>query len=180
MEIGVFCGVTAKNTCSFLNKIHQGNFKYIGIDLFGSEKTQKDEVEPNFLKNQKFSNPLKNIYYNYILRENLNSIESVSKFLKEYQKNIQLIKGDTNNILDKISTSDIDFVFLDGGHSYQTVTKDLNVLFKNLKGKKKVILCDDYGSQSFIPEVKKAVDDFVKNNNLKIEFIEGRFAKIIT
>ena len=64
--------------------------------------------------------------------------------------------------------------------SKQKVTKDLNVLFKNLKGKKKVILCDDYGSQSFIPEVKKAVDDFVKNNNLKIEFIEGRFAKIIT
>ena len=54
--------MTAKNTCSFLNKIHQGNFKYIGIDLFGSEKTQKDEVEPNFLKKQKFSNPLKNIY----------------------------------------------------------------------------------------------------------------------
>ena len=180
LEIGVFCGVTAKNTCSFLNKIHQGNFKYIGIDLFGSEKTQKDEVEPNFLKKQKFSNPLKNIYYNYILRENLNSIENVSKFLKEYQKNIELIKGDTNNILDKISISDIDFVFLDGGHSYQTVTKDLSILLKNLKGKKKVILCDDYGSQSFIPEVKKAVDDFVKNNNLKIEFIEDRFAKIIT
>ena len=29
-------------------------------------------------------------------------------------------------------------------------------------------------------KVKKAVDDFVKNNNLKIEFIEDRFAKIIT
>ena len=52
-------------------------------------------------------------------------------------------------------------MFLDGGHSYQTVTKDLSILLKNLK-EKKVILCDDYGSQSFIPEVKKAVDDFVK------------------
>ena len=40
--------------------------------MFGRDKSEvKDEIEPTFLKDQKFSNPLKNIYYNYILKENL-------------------------------------------------------------------------------------------------------------
>ena len=80
----------------------------------------------------------------------------------------------------EISILDVDFVFLDGGHSYTTVTKDLEVVYQNLKGKKKIILCDDYGTKSFIPEVKDAVDNFIKINNLNIEIIEERFAKIIT
>ena len=72
LEIGVFCGVTARNICDFLYKKNNNNFNYTGVDLFGSDQAQKkDEIEPTFLKNQKFSNPLKNIYYNYILKENL-------------------------------------------------------------------------------------------------------------
>ena len=55
-----------------------------------------------FLKDQKFSNPLKNIYYNYILKENLNSIKSVSKLLKKYSDNIKLIAGDTNTVLKEL------------------------------------------------------------------------------
>ena len=56
LEIGVFCGVTARNTCEYLNKLHGNSFSYIGIDLFGGEKkSQIDEIEPNFLKNQTFS-----------------------------------------------------------------------------------------------------------------------------
>ena len=54
--------------------------------MFGRDKSEvKDEIEPTFLKDQKFSNPLKNIYYNYILKENLNSIKSVSKLLIKYK-----------------------------------------------------------------------------------------------
>ena len=52
------------------------------------KNTENDEIEPKFLINQKFSNPLKNIYYNLILKEDLNSLESVSNFLKKYEKNI--------------------------------------------------------------------------------------------
>ncbi len=103
LEIGVFCGVTARNTCDFLHKTNGNNFNYIGIDLFGiNQSNNKDEIEPTFLKDQKFSNPLKNIYYNYILKENLNSIESVQKLLQEYSKNIKLIAGDTNKVLKEI------------------------------------------------------------------------------
>ena len=181
LEIGVFCGVTARNTCDILEKINGKDFSYIGVDLFGSDQSEKkDEIEPTFLKDQKFSNPLKNIYYNYILRENLNSIESVSKLLKKHINNVKLIAGDTNKVLKEINLQNIDFVFLDGGHSYQTVLNDLTTLYENMKGKKKVILCDDYGKKSYIPEVEKAINDFTKQKNLKLSLIENRFAEIIT
>ena len=181
LEIGVFCGVTARNTCDFLNKVNGKNFSYIGVDLFGGYQNEhKDEIEPTFLKNQKFSNPLKNIYYNYILKENLNSIKSVSKLLKNYTDNIKLIAGDTNKVLKELDLQNIDFTFLDGGHSYQTVINDLTILYESMKDKKKVILCDDYGQESYIPEVEKAINDFAKKNNLKLKLIENRFVEIIT
>ena len=181
LEIGVFCGVTARNTCDYLSQIHGNQFRYIGVDLFGrTQINQKDEIEPDFLKNQKFSNPLKNIYYNYIIKENLNSLTSNKKLLQKYEKNIQLIAGDTNEILKDIDLSSIDFVFLDGGHSYETVLNDLEEIYKSLRNRNKVILCDDYGEASFIKEVKNAIDDFTKSNNINISIIENRFAKLIT
>ena len=181
LEIGVFCGVTARNTCEFLNKINGNNFNYIGVDLFGGGQSEKkDEIEPTFLIDQKFSNPFKNIYYNYILKENLNSIKSVSKLLKKYRDNIKLIAGDTNKVLKEIELQNIDFTFLDGGHSYQTVINDLTILYGSMKGKNKVILCDDYGKESYIPEVEKAINEFTTQNNLKISIVENRFAEIIT
>ena len=180
LEIGVFCGVTARNTCDLLNHINGNNFNYTGIDLFGGVKnTSTDEIEPKFLLNQKFSNPFKNIYYNLLLRENLNSISSVQKFLTKYKNNIKLIAGDTNFVLSSIDLSKIDFIFLDGGHSYETVTNDLEILYKSLIGKKTVVLCDDYGDESYIKEVKNAINDFVKKNNLHFELIENRFAELI-
>ena len=179
LEIGVFCGVTARNTCDYLKKINGDKFTYIGVDLFGGDKNSlTDEIEPTFLSNQKFSNPLKNIYYNFILKENLNSVQSVKKLLKKYNNNIKLIAGDTNLVLREIDLMNINFVFLDGGHSYQTVINDLKILYKSLKGKNAIILCDDYGKESFIKEVHNAINDFTNENGIRFELIENRFAEL--
>ena len=180
LEIGVFCGVTARNTCEYLKYLHGNSFNYIGVDLFGSsKKNQTDEIEPKYLKNQNFSNPLKNLYYNYIKKENLNSLESNQNFLKKFKDNVKLIAGDTNEALKKIDISEIDYVFLDGGHSYNTVINDLNILYQSLKGKNKVVLCDDYGDESFIKDVKSAIDDFSNTNNIRKKVIQNRFAELI-
>ena len=178
LEVGVFCGVTARNVCELLNIIHSGKFKYIGIDLFG-DKTNEDEKVPNYLKKQTFSNPIKNFFYNIILRENLNSYESVQKFLKSFSKNTTLIKGNSNKILKHLDMENIDFVFLDGGHSFETVFNDLNLVFNKISSNNEsIILCDDYEDADYITGVKKAVDQFVKEKKLKFEVIEKRFAKI--
>ena len=181
LEIGVFCGVTSRNICELLNIIHDGFFSYYGFDLFGEKLNPgSNEIEPEYIKSQKFSNPLKHIYYNIILRENLNSRESIEKFLSKFKKNIILIPGDTNKTLKNNDLSKIDFAFIDGGHGYDTTYNDLSILYSFMKNKKKTIVCDDYMDASYITEVKKAVDDFVKKNNLKFQVIKSKFVLIET
>ena len=176
LEIGVFCGVTSRNICELLKKNNGGNFKFYGLDLFGSNKiSEVDEIEPKFLENQKFSNPLKTIFYNYIKKENLNSKKSVENFLKKFSSNIELIQGDTIINLDKVPINEIDFAFLDGGHSYETVISDLNKLYSNMKDNAKIV-CDDFSGITKIESVEKAVTEFVAINKLKLETKFNRFA----
>ena len=172
LEIGVFHGVTARNVCELLHSIHGDEFNYIGLDLFGESVENANEVIPN----TKFNNPLKRIYFKYILRQDPYSIEAVKYLLKKFNKNIHLIKGNSNLLLKKIDMSKIDYVFLDGGHAYETVKNDL--LYSKLVLKNNgTILCDDY-NLSQAPGVKQAIDEFVRDNNVKLEIIFERFAKI--
>ena len=77
----------------------------------------------------------------------------------------------------KIDMSKIDYVFLDGGHDYETVKNDLNNCIEVIN-KTGTILCDDY-DLTYAPGVKKAIDEFVKQNNFKCEIsCNYRFAKI--
>ena len=172
LEIGVFHGVTARNVCELLYSIHKSDFKYIGLDLFGESIENKDEIIPN----TKFNYPLKKIYFEYILKMDPYSIEAVSNLLKKFENNIHLIKGNSNRLLKKIDMSKIDYVFLDGGHAYETVKNDL-YYSKMVLDNNGTILCDDY-NLSYAPGVKKAIDEFVTDNNLKVEIIFERFAKI--
>ena len=172
LEIGVFHGVTARNVCELLHNIHGNDFKYVGLDLFGESAENINEVIPN----TKFNNPLKRIYFEYILKQDPYSIDAVNYLLKKFKKNIHLIKGNSNQLLKKIDMSQIDYVFLDGGHAYETVKNDLyhSKLVLENNG---TILCDDY-NLSQAPGVKQAIDEFVIDNNLKSEIIFERFAKI--
>ncbi|MDC3307800.1 class I SAM-dependent methyltransferase [Candidatus Pelagibacter sp.] len=172
LEIGVFHGVTARNVCELLYSIHGNDFKYVGLDLFGESVENVNEVIPN----TKFNNPLKKIYFEYILRQDPYSVDAVTHLLKKFEKNIHLIKGNSNQILKKIDMSQIDYVFLDGGHAYETVKNDL-LYSKLILENNGTILCDDY-NLSQAPGVKQAIDEFVRDNNLKSEIIFERFAKI--
>ena len=181
LEVGVFCGVTSRNICELLDVINNGDFSYTGFDLFGEKIHQElNEVEPEYIRSQKFSNPFKHAYYNLLLKENLNSIESIEKFLKKFKNNINLIRGDTNKTLKQADLSKIDFAFIDGGHSYKTTFNDLRMLYSSMKNRSKTIVCDDYVDASYITEVKKAVDDFVKEKNLSLKIIKNKFALIKT
>ena len=172
LEIGVFHGVTARNVCELLYNIHKGDFQYIGVDLFGESVENVNEIIPN----TKFNNPLKKIYFEYILKKDPYSREAVLDLLKKFQKNIHLIKGNSNILLKKIDMSKIDYVFLDGGHAYETVKSDL-YYSKAVLDNNGTILCDDY-NLSYAPGVKKAIDEFINDNNVKSEILFDRFVKI--
>ncbi len=173
LEVGVFHGVTARNICELLYQIHKNDFKYIGLDLF----EKNDETKAEIIPNTNFSNPLKNIYFKYIKKIDPYTIEAVEDLLKKFKSNVHLIKGNSNIVLKKIDMSKIDYVFLDGGHEYNTVKNDLKNCVDVLKNDG-TILCDDY-NLSYAPGVKKAIDEFVKENNYKCEILlNSRFAKI--
>ena len=172
LEIGVFHGVTARNICELLYSIHKEDFKYTGLDLFGECPENSAEIIPN----TKFNNPLKKFYFKNILRQDPYSIEAVTYLLKKFKNNVQLIKGNSNNLLKKIDMSQIDYIFLDGGHAYNTVKNDLSYSFPVLQNGG-TILCDDY-NLSYAPGVKQAIDEFVKIKNLKAETLFNRFVKI--
>ena len=173
LEIGVFHGVTARNVCELLYQIHGNDFKYVGLDLFEKSDENKFEVIPS----TNFKNPFKKFYHQYIMRQDPYSIEAVSNLLKKFKDQVHLIKGNSNQVVKKMDMSKIDFVFLDGGHEYNTVVNDLNSCIDVLKFNGS-ILCDDYNLGS-APGVKKAIDEFVKNNNFKCKiFCDDRFALI--
>ena len=173
LEIGIFHGVTSRNVCDLLQEIHGKNFSFTGIDLFDSDSEEtKDEIIPQ----TKFSNPLKKIYYKYIVRLDPYSKESVEKLLSKHKDNINIIKGNSNKVLKEISLNLFDFVFLDGGHKYETVLNDLKSLTKVVINKG-VILCDDY-DLTYAPGVKKAIDEYVLLNNFNLRILSSRFAEI--
>ena len=173
LEIGIFHGVTARNVCELLYSLHGDNFSFTGIDIFSkNSELSKEEIIPQ----TKFSNPLKHIYYKYIIKLDPYSLESVNKLLKKFKDNINIIEGNSNSVLEKINLHEVDYVFLDGGHKYETVINDLNLLTKVVNNKG-VILCDDY-DLSYAPGVRKAIDEYVKINKFNLEILHSRFAEI--
>ena len=173
LEVGVFHGVTSRNVCNLLNSIHGNNFKFTGIDIF---TTETNLVEDEFIPKTKFSNPLKTIYYKYLIRLDPYSPESVKKLLKKYKNNINIIKGNSNEIIPEMIKEKFDYVFLDGGHKYETVLKDLKSLTQIIQNNG-VILCDDY-DLTYAPGVKKAIDEYVLLNNFNLKVLCSRFAEI--
>ena len=173
LEVGVFHGVTARNVCELLYDIHGKDFKYIGLDLFAENNENKNEIIPN----TKFSNPFKTIFFKYIKRLNPYSLEAVKDLLNKFDDNVHLIKGNSNKILCNIDMKKIDYVFLDGGHEYNTVKNDLECC-KEVILNNGIVLCDDY-DLSYAPGVKQAIDEFIEKNSFKCSIISnGRFAKI--
>ena len=155
LEVGVFQGVTSRNVCEKLNIINNGQFSFYGIDIFEDTNSNIDNKEMT-IKHNKISNPFKNFIFNIILKKDLFSIESIYEFLKKFKDKVFLYKGFSDTELLKIDLSSIDMIFLDGGHSYETVSNDLSLILKNIK-KGKIIICDDYDQINY--GVKKAVDE---------------------
>jgi len=173
LEVGVFQGVTSRNVCEKLNKIHEGDFSFHGIDIFEETNNTIDNKEMTIKKN-KLSNPFKHLLFNIILRKDLFSIDSIYKFLNKFKNNVHLYKGFSSTELLKVDITSIDMIFLDGGHSYETVSSDLSLIIKTIKKGNKII-CDDYDQVSY--GVKKAVDE-LKSQVTEIKQLNKRLVVI--
>jgi len=165
--------VTSRNVCELLYNLHADNFTFTGIDLFSKKK---EILESEYAPKTYFSNPFKNIYYKYIIRLDPYSIESVNKLLKKFKKNIKIIEGNSNDVLKSLDLKEVDYVFLDGGHKYETVKNDLESLIQVINNKG-IVLCDDY-NLAYAPGIKKAIDEYVIKNKFSLNILNFRFAEI--
>ena len=173
LEVGVFQGVTSRNVCEKLYEINNENFFFHGVDIFEDTDNNIDNTEMT-TKHSRISNPFKHIIFNVILKKNLFSMHSIYDFLKKFKENVQLYKGFSNTELLKIDMSKIDMIFLDGGHSYETVKSDLSLILNGIK-KNKIIICDDYNQINY--GVKKAVDE-LSNQVSEIKELNKRLVRI--
>ncbi|MBE3094966.1 MAG: class I SAM-dependent methyltransferase [Actinobacteria bacterium] len=140
VEIGVETGFHAKNLLDTISNIS----KLYLIDPY--EEYQDDRilrsyasVKPSYLK----------------FKENLKS------FPKE---KVVFIKKKSLESLDEIPNK-IDFVYIDGNHSYDVVKAEIDAYYKKLKigG----LLGGDEWQYSRFPGVTRAINEFIDENNLK-------------
>ena len=171
LEIGIFHGVTARNVCELMYQNHGQDFNYTGIDIFDEGDQYKDEVAPI----KTFNNPLKNFYFKHIKKQNPYSLEAVEDLLSKFKKNVTLLRGNSNEILKNIELEKVDFIFIDGGHEYNTVKNDLAHSHRLLKNKG-IILCDDLNLSQALG-VRQAIKEFSDENKIDYEIVHERFAK---
>lgn len=134
MEIGTCNGIHARQmieTASIFYPINK--IEYHGFDLF--EDDTKENLKKEFVETHKPP-----------------SHEEVKQRLQATGTIIHLYKGYTNNtlseFLDKFDyNKQIDFIFIDGGHSIKTITSDWNYVKKIMSDKTTVIFDDYYSNE---------------------------------
>lgn len=125
MEIGTWNGVHASYMID-VAKIHHpiNDIEYFGFDLF--ELLSDELLELEFSKKPP-------------------PMREVQLLLEETGANINLFQGNTRELLHKLKErlTDMDFIFIDGGHSIETITSDWN-LVKDIMSENTIVVFDDY------------------------------------
>jgi len=120
VEIGTWDGNRAMEMATEALK-HSDTVRYLGFDLFEDATDETDSEELNVKPHH--------------------NVMDVSRRLETFKSenkgfDFNLVKGNTRETLNPTS---VDFAFIDGGHSVETIRSD----FERLKGSKVVVL-DDY------------------------------------
>ena len=78
-------------------------------------------------------------------------------------------KGSSLDVLNEFEDGFFDWIYVDGDHRYEFVKKDLKLSYSKVK-KNGLITGDDYNHKvgTLKKEVAKAVDDFIKESNVKV------------
>lgn len=165
-EIGVWKGLSSEiflPKCSHLHLVDSWHYEpYMESLEFGDQK--------KFIKRYK---PL-------VKSDNINDFQNyydrVHQSVVEKFKNspVTIHRGTSDSFFEKTNIK-VDWIYLDASHEYKQVKKDLKNCLKILKPNGK-LFGDDYQNK---PDVKKAVDEFVKENNFTLDNFYGSQFEII-
>jgi hypothetical protein len=172
MEIGTWDGEHARQMVERA-KIHNPDVEYYGFDLFEASSILEKESQGG--KGSPTTGRRR-------------GIEEIQKNLEATGAKITLVKGDTNVTLQETSLPVMDFVFIDGGHSPQTIQNDWDNVQK-VMGLHTVVIFDDYyqddekagckaiihaiDTDKFTVEIMSGTDEFKKHwGILRINFVK--------
>lgn len=143
-EIGCHNGMTARWLSHFILENYHPRLQYFGYDAF--EDVEKIEHNGKSIPNQE---------------KIITRLNWVNRKYKHFK--YTLIKGLTKDTL----TSPIKFgiVYIDGGHSYETVKHDYSMIKES-----KIIIFDDYN----LSGVKKAVDEIGLGYQLPFDHVKNK------
>ena len=86
---------------------------------------------------------------------------------------VQVIREESVKGLGGLTDESLDFVYIDGDHSYEGVAKDLELSLQKIKSGG-LITGDDYGPGNWWEGgIKRAVDEFGWHDSVKLLWIEG-------
>jgi cephalosporin hydroxylase len=100
----------------------------------------------------------------------------VANHLKQFDF-VHVIKDNSFQFAENNNLLKFDFIWLDGDHSYETVIKELELFYPLLK-EGGMIGGHDYLPETSHPGVKRAVDEFFKDNTIKINYISWLHTKL--
>ena len=150
LEIGTYKGRTACYLINEAKRYHGDKVVYYGIDLF--EKCTTELAQKEFSKS-KPTLPMDKVYAN--IRKATLSVR------------IYLYKGFSKDTIPKLPNIFFDLIFIDGGHSPETIATD----WKNIQRfihDKTIIIFDDYYTDNIKVGCKQVID----NLNIKQWYIK--------
>ena len=122
LEIGTWNGHRAVEMLEVSPLAH-----YYGFDLFEDATKETDAQEFNVKKHH--------------------SIQEVSDYMMQFfPTQFELYKGDSKETLNDFHTDFIDFAFIDGGHSRETIKSDIRNVVRLIRegSQEAVVILDDY------------------------------------
>lgn len=141
LELGVFMG----KSISYMAELVKNGTKNITVYAVDHFKGSDEPIHHEMLKNIS----LEDVYYANIQKAGL--------------RNIITKKSDSEGAAKYFLNDSLDAVFIDAGHTFDAVTKDLNLWFPKVRHGGIFAGHDYYGSH---PEVRKAVDIWTSENFL--------------
>jgi hypothetical protein len=90
------------------------------------------------------------------------------------EDSVEIIRKKTEELVDEIPDSSLDWVYIDGNHAYKHVLQDLRTFERKVKDGG-TIYGDDYGSGKKAPSpVARAVQDYLKESGNKLSWVKKR------
>ncbi len=154
LEVGCFMG---KSTAYLMQKIKESgkSISVSVIDIFEAECE----------------------HHNDLIKENGNGtlLDIFKKNMDDLDFSPNIIQGTSQEFYSVLNNNYFSMIFIDAAHDYESVKADLNNFYPKLKSGG-IFAGHDYGEKSC--GVGQAVDEFVKENNLKLDVMTASWILI--